>query len=151
MCRQPYRDRHFVTTSPGCAGLCISIDSCISASFSDNPDSPHHVRLHFQSGRSLKLHTCIGKYVKLKIAMTRYQMMGEIQTDIPCEVDGEICLSPNSAEGKALQRIRNPILEDEWITVFDPETDPLDEAALDAWLSKRGYPLQDTDTSVSQH
>lgn len=36
--------------------------------------------------------------------------MGEIQIDIPCEVDGEThYLKPNSAEGKALQRIRNPI------------------------------------------
>lgn len=28
-----------------------------------------------------------------------------------------IYLTPNSAEGKALQRIRNPIPEDEWVTV----------------------------------
>lgn len=69
--------------------------------------------------------------------------MAEIQTEILCEVDGEILyLSPNSAEGKALQRIGNPISETEWITVFDPEADILDEAALDAWLTERGYPLQ---------
>jgi len=44
--------------------------------------------------------------------------MTETQTGIPDEVDGEIvCLSPNSAEGKAVQRIGNPIPEDKWITV----------------------------------
>ena len=76
--------------------------------------------------------------------------MAEIQTGIPYEVDGEaLYLSPNSAEGKALQRIRNPIPESEWITVFDPETDTLDEAALDAWLTERGYPLQNPDPSVT--
>ena len=69
--------------------------------------------------------------------------MAKIQTEIPCEVDGEILyLSPSSAEGKALQRISNPIPETDWITVFDPEADILDEAALDAWLTERGYPLQ---------
>jgi len=74
--------------------------------------------------------------------------MTEIPTEIPCQVDGEtVYLSPNFAEGKALQRIRNPIPEDEWITVFDPETDKLDETALDAWL-ERGYPLQDPDPSL---
>ena len=76
--------------------------------------------------------------------------MAEIQTGIPCEVEGStLYLSPNCAEGKALQRIRNPIPEDEWITVFDPETDTLDEAALDAWLTERGYPVQDSAPSVS--
>jgi hypothetical protein len=72
--------------------------------------------------------------------------MAEIQTGIPCEVDGEtLYLNPNSAEGKALERIRNLIPEDEWVTVFDPETDTLDEAALDTWLTERGYPVQDSD------
>ncbi len=34
---------------------------------------------------------------------------------IPFEVEGEVTyLAPDSAEGKALQRIRNPIPEDEW-------------------------------------
>jgi len=74
--------------------------------------------------------------------------MTEIQTGIPCEVDGEtVYLSPSSAEGKALQRVHNPIPEDEWVTVFDPETDKLDEAALDAWLTERGYPLQNSNSS----
>lgn len=78
--------------------------------------------------------------------------MAEIQTGISCEVDGEtLYLSTNSAEGKALQRVRNPIPESEWITVFNPETDTLDEAALDAWLTARSYPLQNSDPSVTEH
>ena len=71
--------------------------------------------------------------------------MTEIKAGIPCEINGEtVYLSPKSAEGKALERVRNPIPSDEWITVFDPETDKLDEAALDAWLTERGYPLQNS-------
>lgn len=68
----------------------------------------------------------------------------QVSPGIPFEVDGEtIHLSPNSAEGKALQRIEAMEAgeEVECITVFDPETDTIDEAALDAWLTERGYPL----------
>ncbi len=77
------------------------------------------------------------------------------QTDsgIPFEVDGEVIyLSPNSAEGKALQRIEAMEAGEEvgWITVFDPETDTIDEVALDAWLTERGYPVvQSSDSSES--
>lgn len=44
--------------------------------------------------------------------------MARTQTGIPCGVDGEVLyLSPNSAEGKAVQRIRSSLSEDEWMTV----------------------------------
>jgi hypothetical protein len=79
----------------------------------------------------------------------------QVSPDIPFEVDGEtIYLSPNSAEGKALQRVEAMEAGEqvEWITVFDPEIDTLDEAALEAWLTERGYPVvQSPDPSASQH
>ena len=44
--------------------------------------------------------------------------MAEIQTQYPCNLNNEtIYLTPDSAEGKALQRILYPIPEDEWVTV----------------------------------
>ncbi len=60
---------------------------------------------------------------------------------IPFEVDGEIIyLSPNSAEGKALQRIRNPIPENEWVTV---EADhDIDMEAVRQRIRQRGYKTQ---------
>jgi len=68
--------------------------------------------------------------------------MNEIQTGIPCEVDGEtVYLSPSSAEGKALQRIRNPISEDEWVTEGEIGED-IDVDALNKRLRKRGYKVQ---------
>lgn len=46
--------------------------------------------------------------------------MAETQTGISCEVDVEVLyLSTNSAEGKALQRVRNSIPDDEWVIVFN--------------------------------
>ena len=56
---------------------------------------------------------------------------------IPFELDGEVTyLSPDSAEGKALQRIHNPIPEEEWITVFDPKEYVIDASEADAWLEE---------------
>ena len=61
---------------------------------------------------------------------------------IPFEVDGEVTyLSPNSAEGKALQRIRNPIPEDEWITVVEIGED-IDMEVVRERIKKRGYKIQ---------
>ena len=70
--------------------------------------------------------------------------MAEIQTGIPCEVDGEtLYLNPNSAEGKALARIRNPILEDEWVTV-DTEHD-IDMEVVRQQIKQRGYKVSAKD------
>lgn len=63
---------------------------------------------------------------------------------IPFEVDGEvICLSPNSAEGKALQRIEaiEAGEEVEWITHED-SGEPLDVAAANQWLKGSGFNAQ---------
>lgn len=63
--------------------------------------------------------------------------MAEIQTGIPCEVDGEVVyLSPDSAEGKAIQRICNPIPEDEWITVDTKHS--IDIEAVRQRIKQRG-------------
>ena len=60
---------------------------------------------------------------------------------IPFEVDGEIVyLSPNSAEGKALQRIRHPIPEDEWVTVEAAQN--IDMEAVRQRIKQRGYKTQ---------
>ncbi len=70
--------------------------------------------------------------------------MTEIQTGVPCEVDGEtVYLSPTSAEGKALQRIRNPIPEDEWVTV-DTEHG-IDIEAVRQRIKERGYKVSAKD------
>jgi hypothetical protein len=61
---------------------------------------------------------------------------------IPLEVDGEVIyLDPNSAEGKALQRIENPIKEDEWITVGEIGEE-IDMEAIDKRIKQRGYKIQ---------
>lgn len=61
---------------------------------------------------------------------------------IPCEVDGEIIsLNPNSAEGKALTRIRNPISENEWITVGEIGQN-IDMEAVRERIKQRGYKIQ---------
>ena len=71
--------------------------------------------------------------------------MAEIQTGIPCQIDGEtVYLSPASAEGKALSRIRNPIPEDEWITVAQ-ESDHVDMEAVKQRIKQRGYKVSAED------
>lgn len=61
---------------------------------------------------------------------------------IPLEVDGEVIyLDPNSAEGKALQRIENPIKEDEWITVGEIGEE-IDMEAIYERIKQRGYKIQ---------
>lgn len=61
----------------------------------------------------------------------------QVSPGIPFEVNGEVIyLNPDSAEGKALQRIRNPVAEDEWITVFDPKKYVIDASEVDAWLEE---------------
>lgn len=67
----------------------------------------------------------------------------QVSPGIPFEVDGQVIyLSPNSAEGKALQRIEAMEAgeEVEWITTIR-EGDSIDEEALDKWLTERGYPV----------
>ena len=70
--------------------------------------------------------------------------MAEIQTSIPCQLNGEtIELSLNSAVGKALKRIRNPIPEDEWVTV-DTAHD-IDIEAVRQRIKQRGYKVSAED------
>jgi len=60
---------------------------------------------------------------------------------IPFEIEGEITdLNPDSAEGKALQRIDSLDPDDatQWITVVE-EGQEIDDEALDQWLKERGY------------
>jgi len=60
---------------------------------------------------------------------------------IPFEIEGEITyLNPDSAEGKALQRIDSLDPDDatQWITVIE-EGQEIDDEALDQWLKERGY------------
>ena len=63
------------------------------------------------------------------------------ESGIPFEVEGETTyLSPDSAEGKALQRIDSLDPDDptQWITVVE-EGQEIDDKALDQWLRERGY------------
>ena len=63
--------------------------------------------------------------------------MAEIQTQYPCNLNNEtIYLNPDSAEGKALKRIHNPIPEDEWVTV-DTKHD-IDIEAVRQRIKQRG-------------
>ncbi|WP_235620756.1 hypothetical protein [Halothece sp. PCC 7418] len=60
---------------------------------------------------------------------------------IPFEIEGEMTyLNPDSAEGKALQRIDSLDPDDptQWITVVE-EGQEIDDEALDQWLKERGY------------
>ena len=60
---------------------------------------------------------------------------------IPFEFEGEMTyLNPDSAEGKALQRIDSLDPDDptQWITVVE-EGQEIDDEALDQWLKERGY------------
>jgi len=71
------------------------------------------------------------------------------------EVDREVtCLSPHSAEGKALQRIEAIEAGDqvEWITVFDPDESVVDAAEVEAWLedlNKSGYVTSEESTTLT--
>jgi hypothetical protein len=61
---------------------------------------------------------------------------------IPFEMEGEtIYLSPNSAEGKALNRINNPIPDDEWVVIVEEGQD-VDVASALERLKKRGYKVK---------
>jgi len=63
----------------------------------------------------------------------------QAEPGIPLEVEGEVIyLSPNSAEGKALQRVEamKAGAEVEWICIFDPAEDSIDASELDAWLAE---------------
>ena len=63
---------------------------------------------------------------------------------IPLEVDGEVIyLDPNSAEGKALQRIENPLGEDEWITIGEIGEE-VDMEVVRERIKQRGYKIQMT-------
>lgn len=68
-----------------------------------------------------------------------------ISPGIPFEVDGEVIyLSPNSAEGKAVQRMKYVDDPDQWVTILD-EDEEIDLDELDERLRQRGY----NPTSVS--
>lgn len=61
---------------------------------------------------------------------------------IPFEVEGKtIYLSPDSAEGKALNRINNPVPDDEWIVIIE-EGQEVDVASALERLKKRGYKVK---------
>lgn len=65
-------------------------------------------------------------------------------TGIPFELDGEtIYLSPNSAEGKALQRIQDTEPDDssQWIT-HGEIGEKVDVEAINERLRQRGYKIQ---------
>ena len=69
-------------------------------------------------------------------------MMQTSNAKIPLEIDGEVIyLDPNSAEGKALQRIENPLREDEWITIGDIGEE-IDMEAVRERMKQRGYKIQ---------
>lgn len=72
---------------------------------------------------------------------------------IPLEVDGEVIyLNPNSAEGKALQRLQNldSDLPSQFITLVE-EGEEIDVQAGWERLKRRGYKIQipTTDPSIS--
>lgn len=61
---------------------------------------------------------------------------------IPYEVDGEVIyLDALSAEGKAIERTRNPIPEEEWIAVGEIGSD-IDMEAVRERTRQRGYKVQ---------
>jgi hypothetical protein len=61
---------------------------------------------------------------------------------IPFEMDDKIIyLSPNSAEGKALQRIDNPVPDNEWVVIVEEGQDIDVSGALER-LKKRGYKVK---------
>jgi len=65
------------------------------------------------------------------------------EAGIPFEIDGETAyLNPESAEGKALQRLDSLDPDDstQWITVVE-EGQEIDEEMLDQWLKERGYEI----------
>lgn len=79
----------------------------------------------------------------------------QVTPSIPFEVDGEVVyLSPNSAEGKALQRIEAMEAgeEVEWITHKD-SGEPLDVTAANQWLKESDFDAQISfpDTSKAGH
>ncbi len=66
----------------------------------------------------------------------------QVSPDVPFEVDGEVIyLSPNSAEGKALQRIQDGTEEADLITVIEAGQEIDAEAALTR-LKSRGFKVQ---------
>lgn len=73
---------------------------------------------------------------------------------IPFEVDGKVIhLSPNSAEGKALQRIEAMEAgEDIQWTTHEDSGEPLDVAAANQWLKENGFNAQISfrDTSTAR-
>lgn len=60
---------------------------------------------------------------------------------IPVEIDGEVIyLNSNSAEAKAVERLRHPIMEDEWVSV-EAEGE-IDIEAVRQRIKQRGYKTQ---------
>jgi hypothetical protein len=77
------------------------------------------------------------------IIQKKLETYGLIQLKgIPFELEGEtIYLSPNSAEGKALSRINNPVPDDEWVVLVE-EGQEVDFASALERLKKRGYKVK---------
>ncbi len=64
------------------------------------------------------------------------------KASVPFELDGEVTyLSPDSAEGKALQRIENSVPDDDLITVVEEGQEVDAYEALER-LKKRGYKVK---------
>jgi len=60
---------------------------------------------------------------------------------IPLEVGGEVIdLSPNSAEGKAVRRLRQPSAEPEWVNV--EAKGEIDMEIVRQRIEERGYKTQ---------
>jgi len=69
---------------------------------------------------------------------------------IPFEIEGEMTyLNPDSAEGKALQRIEESIPEEDWST-YGTIGEEVDVDLLNKRLQERGYPIQVSFQNASQ-
>jgi hypothetical protein len=71
-------------------------------------------------------------------------MIHPTKNKIPFEIDGEIIyLDPNSAEGKALQRIENLDIDDhDRFTILIEEGQTVNITEGLRRLKKRGYPIE---------
>lgn len=69
-------------------------------------------------------------------------MINTSSKNIPLEIEQEIIyLDPNLAEGKALQRIENPVTEDELITLGEIDEE-IDLEKVTERIKKRGYKIK---------
>jgi len=86
--------------------------------------------------------------VKLLEAMPRDRLNEWISSAIAEKLDREVWLKENSAEARALQRIANPIREEDWVTIgsLDEEFD-MEEIAKK--VRERGYRRKVSNTGAS--